>query len=66
MTGGCLMTPAEGWPFGDTTTTTSDRAHRLRTKHARRALEQLEGLMPDALVQAADEEYEIQTRKLSV
>ncbi|MCD1628261.1 IS3 family transposase [Seohaeicola saemankumensis] len=33
---------------------------------ARRALEQFEGTAPDALAQTDDEEYEIQTRKLSV
>jgi len=33
---------------------------------ARRALEQFEGSAPDALAQTDDEEYEIQTRKLSV
>ena len=33
---------------------------------ARRTLEQFEGSAPDALAQTNDEEYEIQTRKLSL
>lgn len=33
---------------------------------ARRALEQFEGSVPNALAQTDDEEYEIQTRKLSL
>ncbi|MDC1263424.1 transposase [Planktomarina temperata] len=33
---------------------------------ARRTLEQFEGSAPDALAQNNDEEYEIQTRKLSL
>ncbi|MDC1520882.1 transposase [Planktomarina temperata] len=33
---------------------------------ARRTLEQFEGFAPDALAQTNDEEYEIQTRKLSL
>jgi hypothetical protein len=60
--------PAANWPFGDTTTTTSDRTHHLETKHPlkRRALEQFEGSTYDALAQTDDEKYEIQTRKLSL
>jgi hypothetical protein len=52
--------PAANWPFGDTTTTTSDRTHHLETKHApeaRRAFEQLEGSTYDALAQTDDEKY---------
>ncbi|MDC0425123.1 transposase [bacterium] len=33
---------------------------------ARRTLEQFEGSAPDALAQTNDEEYEIETRKLSL
>jgi len=33
---------------------------------ARRTLEQFDGSAPDALAQTNDEEYEIQTRKLSL
>jgi len=33
---------------------------------ARRTLEQFEGSAPDALAQTADEDYETQTRKLSL
>ncbi|MDB0019966.1 transposase [Planktomarina temperata] len=33
---------------------------------ARRTLEQFEGSAPDAVAQTNDEEYEIQTRKLSL
>ena len=33
---------------------------------ARRTLEKFEGSAPDALAQTNDEEYEIQTRKLSL
>ena len=33
---------------------------------ARQTLEQFEGSAPDALAQTNDEEYEIQTRKLSL
>ena len=33
---------------------------------ARRTFEQFEGSAPDALAQTNDEEYEIQTRKLSL
>ena len=33
---------------------------------ARRTLEQFEGSAPDALAQTNDEEYEIQTRKLTL
>jgi hypothetical protein len=43
-----------------------DRSIKCSAFKARRALEQLEGSAHDALAQTDDEEYEIQTRKLSL
>ena len=75
------MMPAESWRYGDTITTTSGRIHRLATKHPQkrplvvclqttagsgRALEQFEGSVHDALAQTEANEYEINTRKLSL
>ena len=54
------------WRYDDNNVRPHSSVGNKTPAEARRALEQFEGSAPDALAQTDDEEYEIQTRKLSV
>lgn len=63
------MMLAANWPFSDTTTTMSDRIHRWTTKHPLKLvvhLNSLRALRAMCLPKKTIQEYEMQTRKLSL